>query len=222
MTYPIFFFFYRHSSICKDKLGGKNEAFLKASSAQLAELATRLSTATTMSWNSKDDSFLGSDASYEFPEESVSLKSILSGKKQSMWLFPRRKKRVKFAELEVKNSAMSTKTREKWRKYVAEQFKTLRSGKRKRDRWLGRAGKNKQKSTKFTENISSSASSSTDGPGVAQSNGLEDSFSSQDQLKTFEIPEPGDHLCPKFGLFQSVAKLFSNHLPESGQPCSSQ
>ena len=177
-----------------------------------------------MSWNSKDSSFLGSDGMFDFPEASVSLKSILSSKRQSLWLFPRRKKRVKFAELEMKlQSGTSTQTREKWRKYVAEQFKTLRSRKRKRDRWLGRApGKNKQRNAKLNENISSSAGSSMGEPGVSQSNGLEDSFSSQDQLQIFEIPEPGDHLCPTFGLIQSISKLFWNRWSESSRPCLSQ
>ena len=157
-------------------------------------------------------SFLDSEGNYDFPEYSVKLKSILSARKlsQSQWIFARKKKRVKFAELEVKlQNIRVTETREKWRKYVAEQFKVLRDEKQTQDRWLGRGGKGKQKPrTQFPDNSSFSANDSGVSSGVTESQGLDDIFSSQDQLQTFEIPEPGDQLCPKFGPFQSMPKRF--------------
>ncbi|KAK7110744.1 hypothetical protein V1264_014569 [Littorina saxatilis] len=140
-----------------------------------------------MAHNSKDITFLEEAGCQSVKKLSVTLKSILTGPKTGKWSYAFTKKNVNFVQQEgrVKN-VRRTKMQDKWRKYVAQQFKTLHKKKRQqRTRWLGRAGRNRKKSG--PESTPACGDSSENVPSTS-----EDPSTSSELQESFELPEP-DH-----------------------------
>ncbi|KAL8609046.1 hypothetical protein ACOMHN_065272 [Nucella lapillus] len=116
--------------------------------------------------------------------ESDAAKSILASRRS--WLFARRRKSVRFSVDDTGTSSVkNTNIQEKWRKYVEQQFKTLK--KHKRNRWLGRGQKRRRK---LESDFVARNNSDEKGAGPSFANGLDDS--SIDVLPSFEYHTP-DH-----------------------------
>jgi hypothetical protein len=136
----------------------------------------------------------------------VKLKSILCRRKLlGYWGLFSRKKHVKFAEPENTPNNSRHHIKDKWRKYVQQQFKTLRKMRRERalaleEEWKRRqAAVTQSKLQPWPSWGGAAANGSTTGSiiqlcrnATSYSSGLEDP--SLERLLKFPIPEPGDPL----------------------------